>query len=184
MHSLRPRRHDGETGVTPRLWVDSHTDEPMKAEILHLSRIQWHYFITLTHRGEIPSDARLQRMLNGYFAEAGRIVGVRNDRLLYAVRREAGERGGRLHEHALLAADRGHSPTPQHCYRLRHVWSDVIKAGMADVRIFAGGLDSIGYLTKGADSYESGKFGLDTSVVTLSDAVLRLVMHKRRRETR
>lgn len=123
-------------------------------------------------------------MLNGFFAQAGRILNIPKDRLLYVVRREAGELGGRLHEHALLAGDRGHSPTPQHCYRFRHVWSDVIKAGMADARVWASGLDAIGYVTKGADAYEAGKFGRNTSVVTLSEAVVHLVSHMRRRETR
>ena len=132
-------------------------------EAVLISRMEWDYFITLTHAPQgsgkfaQPSQTKQKKRFVKWLRIASRKTGQHLDDLYWVKRWEVG-RGGREHFHALFRFyDRSlvHKTTK---YRLKHIWESVLGYGIADVRdIRTMGVQA--YITKIQNEYELNRFG-------------------------
>ena len=175
-------------------------------DVYVLSQVTWDFFVTLTFGCEdrvllkVPERVRYA-MLFRWLREVAEQGKVHFPSLLFAVRDENGETGGRPHFHALLG-NTEQRPSQRSCHRIRHAWSSQEGiAGMARCTVFDPLRDAGSYLTKpetwasdtttgglriaahartGGDVYESRKFGSDVvEKLTISQSVYRYIAAKR-----
>ena len=66
---------------------------------LSLARIQWDFFASPTFKGTVPRASIAYGMAYRWLQETAKICGVPYNRLLIALRGEAGEKNGRFHFH-------------------------------------------------------------------------------------
>jgi len=154
--------------------------------------VEWQLFTTLTFARDGLADKVKYSLLFAWLREVAKRSGVSFKRLKWLCRQEAGEITGRLHFHLLLGGLPPDYVTIANCFRLMVLWDHEpekkapnyegkkLRVGMARVRKFSSDLDGVGYVLKGfkdnllsgADIYEFSKFSLDTSSVTLSEALI------------
>jgi len=159
----------------------------MEAMAYTLARCRdWKVFATLTWKGaSVPSPVTQRKMLFAHLYRVAKLQKIPFRRLLWAVRQEKGEKTGRQHYHVLIGW-RGPKATIGHCFTLNSNWTKLPKCGWARHFVYNPGQDAVGYITKGLSgcfggnrldesNYEAGKFGWDSSEVTLSEAFVRLV---------
>lgn len=132
-------------------------------EVLLISRLEWDYFITLTHapRGSSkfaqPSQTKQKKRFAKWLRIAGRTTGQHQDDLYWVKRWEVG-RGGREHFHLLFRFFDRSLVTKTTRYTLKHIWESVLGYGIADVRdIHTMGVQA--YITKIQNEYELNRFG-------------------------
>jgi len=137
-------------------------------EAFHLERIGWQLFGTLTFKSErLPERVRLA-MWFALARQTGKRLAVKFPRLLWCLRQEEGEIGGRRHFHCLLAG----LPTAQLCpslnFELMALWQS-LGGGWARVMRYRDDLDGVGYVLKGLgyasqseQNYEMRKFGSES----------------------
>jgi hypothetical protein len=146
----------------------------MKPEVFHLARIGWQFFGTLTFKQErLPERVRLAM----WFALVRTIAGefrVHFSRVLWVLREERGERLGRRHYHYLLGGVSPSFANPNWCFVQCATW-ERLGGGMARVYVFDRSLNGLDYIAKCLDTglaHETGKFGQETSDLTLSHSTL------------
>lgn len=161
-----------------------------------MGAIPWQFFGSLTFRGITlanPSRRATTIRVTQFFAFWRRFCRqfrIPDHRLLWVLRQEAGEVGGRMHLHCLI----GGVPEPlvneRTCFWLMHQWSDDDKLanGFARVRVVDSILVSVEYACKGlleteitpAHAYESLKFR-DSDQIVVSKSVILLLQASVRR---
>jgi hypothetical protein len=148
-------------------------------EAYQMLRIQWQLFGTLTFKSErLPERVRLA-MWFAFVRQVGKRLSVKFPRLLWCLRQEAGEIGGRRHFHCLMAE------LPQEClcpalnFELMALWQK-LGGGWARVVRYRNDLDGVGYVLKGLgyatqneQNYELRKFGSEHCHLILSNSVWR-----------
>ena len=142
---------------------------------ISLARIQWDVFATPTFKGNVPKPSIAYGMAYCWLQETAKVCGVPYNRLLIALRGEAGEKNGRFHFHCLVGgtATRNYH-TLQH--QMEHLWKISSNGARVDVRQYNRALAGADYVCKclGANQYELGKYSFANSV-TLSASVIRLI---------
>jgi hypothetical protein len=147
-------------------------------EVHVLNRVGWQFFGTLTFKSErLPERVRLGL----YFAllrESKTVLGTKFAYLLWCLRQERGEMGGRRHFHFLLAGTQERTVIPTSCFWLQAKWEQ-LGGGMARIRVFDTRLNAGSYMLSrsgfdeniGADVYESAKFSDKACELMLADRV-------------
>ena len=165
-------------------------------ESIILSRCRhWRVFGTGTFRSTVvPSEAKQRKLLFAFLYETAKMAGIPFRSLVWAARHERGEKFGREHYHWLIGAT-DWVPSLGDMFRLNHLWNGLPKCGFSRNHLFDQRLNGVEYVTKclsglagrdsvGGDFYESSKFSLRGSEVTLSNSLARLVGGRRVRELR
>lgn len=172
-----------------------------KPAVMALSRFDWDLFVTLTFvRETMPMVLRRK-----YWFEFARTLAgnysVHFRRLLWMLRTERGEQGGRFHYHALVGGLPHHARHERTCLVLMSQWEHqrpLVQrrapdgtlrmlsrfCGMARVRVFDPGMDGLDYFVEetteggsriytlmGANKYETEKFG-EADTVEISESCL------------
>ncbi len=117
------------------------------------------------------------------------MFGVPFRRLVWCLRHEHGEKFGRGHYHWLLGCNEWF-PSRSDMFRLNALWDNFPKRGFSGNHIFDQRLNGVEYVTKclsggalrdtlAGDFYESSKFALTTSHVTLSNSFCRMIGGRR-----
>ena len=164
--------------------------------------IAWQLFVTLTFaRDGLSSRIKITSFF-AFVRELSSFAGVPFESCLWMLRVEAGEAGGRIHMHALIAGLPEKFCSIANCFRLQCVWDHEVdrrapnyggkklKMGMARIRKYDASLDGVAYCLKGlkgvsgADAYEFSKFSGDDAAVTLSNSLLAHFRLRCRHETR
>jgi len=152
---------------------------------LPLSRVPWNVFGTLTFKGDsAPGESAQVREALRFFDWVAHLGRIRRQCLLWALRLENGEAGGRLHIHPLIVVQShllGFFAVPRGA---RSVASKVWRRGgrrrgIAVFRKIQGvGDPAVTYIEKdvdgGADLYELAKTGR-ASRLLVSNAALRMI---------
>jgi len=136
-----------------------------------------------------PSDRARVCSLFAFMRGVARLSGIHFHRLVWASRDELGEIGGRAHYHWLIGSD-DWQPSVADMFRLNHLWGGIRGCGFSRNHLFNAELNGVDYVTKcmsgsalggtvGGDYYESSKFSLSGSKVTLSNALVRVVGGRR-----
>jgi len=153
-------------------------------EIHTLSTVDWQFFGSLTFRSERHSERVRLAM---WFALARRLAKwnrVHFLNLLWCLRMEKGEIGGRKHFHCLISGLPEGSVNVATCFSIMRQW-ERFGGGMARVRIYNPALHGGEYILKclgsGADVYESAKFGEVGRDLMLSKSVRRVALSSKRR---
>lgn len=148
-----------------------------------LAKVDWQFWCTLTF-GRVRTDRVQQSMFNRWVRDAARMAGVREERLLWIKRVEAGEIGSRLHFHALMAGFPYTDKTVTFAHSLRSLWKRA-GGGWSRCYVYDPSLGALAYTHKGkerdaAGKYEAAKFSSPLSIVTWSNAVQRFLASQRR----
>jgi len=150
-------------------------------ELHSLAAVNWQYFLTLTFKAENHCQRFGPSMFLALVRIQARSFGLHYRRMIWCLRREAGEGTGRLHYHAVIA---GLPPSAgeRNCHAICSQWES-IGGGIARVSVYNGSLDGIDYILKGSgltestakrwagDYYELTKFG-GSCEVTLSESLV------------
>ena len=137
-------------------------------EAYHLTRIGWQLFGTLTFKSErLPERVRLA-MWFAFARQTGKRLSVKFPRLLWCLRQEQGEIGGRRHFHCLMAGLPPAQLCPSLNFELMALWQK-LGGGWARVMRYRDDLDGVGYVLKGLgyasqseQHYEMRKFGSES----------------------
>lgn len=154
-----------------------------RAESWALRREAWQVFFTLTFadrpapgitfKGCVPKKAVLDcTPAFNWLRRSARVMSLRWTEMLWALRLEPGELGGRYHYHGLIG---GIDPAKAHartCGVLETLWRHSLGYGIAEVRLWDG-RDAVGYLLKtdgewseaAANGYELRKFNSAERVI-------------------
>ena len=128
-----------------------------------LSRIDWQLFGTLTFKSErLPERVRCSLWF-AWLRWLGRRLRVKFPGILWCLRQEAGEIGGRRHFHCLIAGLPRSVLCPSLNFELMAAWRK-LGGGWARVAIYQHDREGVRYLVKGLATqagqfYELGKFG-------------------------
>jgi len=146
----------------------------MHPELYSLVRIRWQYFGSLTFKQVHLSGKVRQGMFLTYIRKLANKFGVHFNRVLWVSRLESGSKFGRLHYHYLIGGLSPNSVNVSQCFRQAATWES-IGGGMARVYVFDQTLNGLDYIAKNLDAglvHETGKFGVDTASLTLSQSTL------------
>ena len=120
-----------------------------------------------------------------------RQFGVTDSRLLWCLRQEAGEIGGRMHLHALIGGCPEGLVNERTCFWLMHQWTaaEHMSQGWARVRVYDEALPGVDYVVKdlvtsgvsAANAYESCKFCASDQIM-VSKSVVRWLSALHRRQ--
>lgn len=144
----------------------------MNAWDLQLDLVRWQFFCTFTmgdHNGHCPP---LSWFIKGWYSvirDIEKTLSYAPKSLLWVLRVEHGELTQRTHLHCLMAGLRRPHLNKSTCFFIMAAWEKHTR-GIARVRTWEPGLDAVSYITKPGNTYELGKFGLQTCEVTLSPA--------------
>jgi hypothetical protein len=142
---------------------------------ISLARVQWDFFATPTFKGNVPRTSICYGMAWRWLQETAKVCGVPYNRLLIALRGEAGEANGRFHFHGLVGGTLTRNyHTLQH--QMEHLWKIQSGGARVDVRQYDRALAGADYVAKclGANAYELNKYSF-ANTVTLSSSVIRLI---------
>jgi len=161
------------------------------ADVYVLSKLHWQFFGSLTFRTErLPQRVRIS-MFFALMRKAAKDFRVYFPGLPWCLRIERGDIGGRLHNHFLLTGLPDNAVSVATCFAMMRTWSNTLRGGHAQIRIFDPRLSGVDYVAKclgyqldGADVYESAKFGMDGRELMYSRAVWDEAKHFRRRADR
>lgn len=135
----------------------------------------WQFFVTLTFRDPVPSEANRLKMLFAWLRTVARGAGKYRDErgnpssvffpsLVWLARSERGEATGRLHFHLLLTGLPAKRVNRTECFFQQDAW-EKLGGGIARIRVYDLGLDGVSYVLKGlsealegANDYELTKF--------------------------
>ena len=149
-------------------------------ELQVLGKIAWQFFATLTFKSErLPERVRLAlffALLREFCAQ----FDLKFAFLLWCLRQERGESGGRRHFHFLLAGARETLVNLTTCFWLMDKW-EKLGGGMARIHVFDSRLNAGSYILKRngfridavdvGDAYESAKFASKACELMLADRV-------------
>lgn len=158
------------------------------AEAIILARYRnWRVFGTGTFSGSSGLSAIARRKLTlAFLRKSSKVARVPFHRLVWCLRFEFGEIGGRGHYHWLMGSS-SWEPNLSQCFTLNQTWDALPKCGFSRNHIFDQRLNGVEYVTKcltqldtiGGDLYESRKFQQDGSCLTLSNSFFRAVGGRR-----
>jgi hypothetical protein len=153
------------------------------AELELLARFPgWEWFGTLTFAGRVGSERKCRAFAINYFHRVAKALGISNSSLMWVLREEEGEIGGRRHFHFLLGTSQKLPMTIAGIAILERIWTRVGRGrGFAKVRAYDKALSGVSYVTKclstvatpGAASYEVKKFGTSREPLVFSDSLVR-----------
>lgn len=165
-----------------KLWVGN-------PEAWTLAAIPWQFFCSLTFKGHWLANASLKAevirvtMWFALWRRFCRQFGIPDSCLLWCLRQEAGEVGGRMHLHALIGGANERLVNPLTCRWLKMAWRD-LGGGHPDARVFDPTLAGVDYILKtdmsGANGYETTKFA-GSDQVMVSKSVVRYFSALQRR---
>lgn len=152
-------------------------------EVWTLGAIPWQLFCTLTFKGLRLANPSLKAgvtrvtMWFGLYRRFCRQFGIADSGLLWCMREEAGELGGRMHLHVLIGGVREQLINERTCFWLMHRWEE-LGGGMARVRLFDSALPGVEYFLKteisARDAYESTKIR-GAGLIIVSKSVVRVL---------
>ena len=151
-------------------------------EAYHLRRIEWQLLGTFTFKSDRLPERVRKSMYFAWLRGLGRRVQVKFPDLLWCLRQEAGEIGGRLHFHHLVAGLPESVLCSSFTFELMSAWQK-LGGGWARVVIYQHYRDGVGYVVKrlgypsAAEESFSGMFGSRLDDLTLSNSVRR-VLHR------
>ena len=150
----------------------------------------WQFFATLTFKSErLPERVRLAlffALLREFCAQ----FDLKFPFLLWCLRQERGESGGRRHFHFLLAGAHETLVNLTTCFWLMDKW-EKLGGGMARIHVFDSRLNAGSYILKrsgfdesiGGDAYESAKFSSKACELMLADRVWKVAGWRSEYET-
>ena len=161
-------------------------------ELRVMGKIEWQFFATLTFKIErLPERVRLSL----FFALLREFCGefdLKFRYLLWCLRQENGEVGGRRHFHFLLSGVREASVNLATCFWLMDKW-EKLGGGMARIHVFDSRLNAGSYILKrngfrispvdAGDAYESAKFASKACELMLADRVWKVAGWRSEYET-
>lgn len=131
-------------------------------QLYTLSQVPWQLFATLTFRSDRLSDRSRWSLVFAWLRKAALWQRVHFSKLLWIVRMERGEKGGRLHFHVLLGGLPAERLTERYRLVLCGAWKGQRGCGMAHVVTYRFDLSGVDYVLKSlefAHSYrDDGKF--------------------------
>lgn len=148
-------------------------------EAFQIARVPWQLFGTLTFKSErLPERVRLA-MWFAFVRTTGKRLKVKFPHLLWCLRQEEGEIGGRRHFHCLMAGLPRKQLCPALNFELMDQWQK-LGGGWARVVRYRNELDGVGYVLKSRgyaseaeQNYEMQKFGSTHCQLILSNSVWR-----------
>ena len=152
----------------------------------------WEWFGTLTFQGKPPGPTKAKAMALNYLFRVARLCKVQFSSLVWVLREELGEQGGRRHFHFLLSGT-SLPRTPAGCHILKRVWERVGgPRGFALVKVYDRALAGAAYVTKclswvgTADGahYEVQKFARTEEPPMLSKSLVRRLQRMSDRDHR
>lgn len=147
----------------------------------------WQLFGTLTFRGEVPKSGQAVRLVFAHLYRCAGALSIPFHRLIWVLRSEHGEKGGRAHYHLLLGWTGLAQATLGQAFFFNYLWTKLPRCGYARHRLYDpeqhGAAYVVSCLTEadksGANQYELGKFLLSGCDVMLSDSLVRAVADQR-----
>lgn len=111
-----------------------------------------------------------------------RQFGIADSRLLWCLREEAGEVGGRMHLHALIGGSPQALVNTRTCFWLKGQWEKLGGGPVSRVRMYDAALPGVDYVCKGlveaciseANAYESAKLA-GSGQIMVSKSVVRVL---------
>jgi len=122
------------------------------------AKVPWQIFVTLTW-AESKSEGIRQRVLFAWLRRLSKTSGRHFHRLLWAVRQERGEIGGREHYHVLLGGLPEHRVTDR-LMPLARKWWKRCGGGFAWVNAYCPSSEGVQYVLKGLGSVEASSYEL------------------------
>jgi hypothetical protein len=152
-----------------------------------LENVEWQFFCTFTFKTLKASEAVWLKMYFAMMREQADNFGVHFLKVLWVLRKEKGELGGRPHFHALIARLPASGVSEATCFSFMRIWENH-GGGIARVRVYNSALSGVEYVLKGVDEaylnsganwYELGKFGSRCDVM-LSMSLIRHMQNRSR----
>jgi hypothetical protein len=151
----------------------------LSPEIMSLSACRWDVIGTLTYRrAEVSERFRLSTWVT-FMRRMSKRLGIRAGRLLWVLRQEKGERGGRTHNHCLIGGLPAGRVNLGLVFWMNYIWNAGRGGGLARFRLYDHDLPGVEYILKslGNDSpanfYECQKFAVKSPLLTLSRSLMR-----------
>lgn len=146
----------------------------------------WQYFSSQTFSGVEPNTRTGTKLFFAHLYRVAKLHATPFHRLVWAWRVEAGETFGRLHYHALIGGC-AKGPNLGLCFTMNHLWDELPLCGFARHRIYNRVGNAVEYVASclafagsaGADFYETMKFGIKGTDITLSNSLLLCVGGRR-----
>lgn len=141
----------------------------------------WGYFCSWTFQGREPSLPAARSLVFAHLRRCANLFEIPFHRLAWAIRRERGEKFGRMHYHGLIGGPVKVSRS--HCFILNDTWEKLhTLCGMSRHRVFDHRMNGADYIAKclslggdfGANHYEMSKFA-KADELTLSVSLLNAV---------
>lgn len=184
-----------------------------KPFVFALSRIEWQLFCSLTFVRENMPVSLCRRCWFTFIRDVAEIQGVHFRRLLWLLRSEFGEIGGRYHYHALIGGLSHHGLNVHEIMRLKSAWEQVKPlvlrkdeygsfrklskfCGMARIRLFNPEMDALDYcmdgsmeggVSSGASVCGANQYETTkfgkTETVEFSQSVARVMAYRRNRDS-
>jgi len=159
-------------------------------EFESLSKIEWQFFCSFTFKSVNLSERQRLAMFFALLRSQADNFGIHFTRLVWVLRREHGDIGGRLHYHALIAGLPSSGVTVRTCFAFRRIW-ERLGGGHNRVYVYEASLDGVEYTLKRASEirecsglraaghhYETRKFGNRCDVM-LSESLVRALDGRR-----
>lgn len=148
---------------------------------------RWEYFGSLTFSGIVPNPRQAVRLVFAHLYRGARALSIPFRHLVWVLRAEHGEIGGRAHYHCLLSTGGKSNPTLGHCFHLNALWDDLPRCGFARHRLYDPKQHGAEYVvqclsdadTASKNQYELSKFLLTGCDVMLSHSLTREVSGQR-----
>src|ERR1041384_3838614 len=118
----------------------------MKADLLVISELEWQLFGTFTFKRECPSEIAF-KMWMGWVRLSAKFSAVHFRKVLWALRCERGEIGGRFHFHALIGGYPTWCLNRSFNFACMHAWSEQ-GGGHSRIWRYNPSLDGVGYILK------------------------------------
>jgi len=164
----------------------------MSVEKHSLAWVPWQFFCTFTfkptglfEKNTLKSAVVGFTMFVSLIRKLGSASHLHFRDVLWALRGELGEQGGKFHFHALISGLPNHWQNETTCFFLKNSWES-LGGGMSRVRVYQEDLDGLDYILKdleasvahGGNLYELTKFG-GTTHVTLSNSLVSRIRYER-----
>lgn len=158
----------------------------MVPEVLILQKIEWQFFGSLTFKSENLPESIRKRMWWSFARQVCKWFHVHFNKLIWCLRIEKGEVGGRIHFHFLMAGLPSSAVKVSTCFSMMRQWNRK-RGGFARVSVFDPILNGGDYILKnleytdGGKMYETAKFNSEDSSLILSKSCYRIAASSKRR---
>lgn len=110
--------------LSSRIERERQTLHPKDGLVYHMAKVPWTHFITLTFR-VVPPDYVLQKCLFEFIRRTLKEFSSNPDfqwGTNWIVRKEYGEKNGRVHYHLLMVLDKPYPNAIATCKKIEHIW--------------------------------------------------------------